>query len=159
MIANFGDFFLPQKSLKMRDVLEKMRECGKLPNLRDFPHDCGMVDTYVLSSFSPVSLVNNHLSNLGLAALFSFSLVCPHPAFLSLSARVSSSSQGMKCNDQTFICRSKSTSKACLQTSEVILFTGFADLLIEDQMSLLKASFMELNVLRLAYRCVQVYCP
>ena len=44
---NFGDFFLPQKSLKMRDVLEKMRECGKLPNLRDFPHDCGMVDTYV----------------------------------------------------------------------------------------------------------------
>ena len=45
---NFGDFFLPQKSLKMRDVLEKMRECGKLPNLRDFPHDCGMVDTYVM---------------------------------------------------------------------------------------------------------------
>ena len=45
---NFGDFFLPQKSLKMRDVLEKMRECGKLPNLRDFPHDCGMVDTYGL---------------------------------------------------------------------------------------------------------------
>ena len=47
IIVNFGDFFLPQKSLKMRDVLEKMRECGKLPNLRDFPHDCGMVDTYV----------------------------------------------------------------------------------------------------------------
>ena len=46
IIVNFGDFFLPQKSLKMRDVLEKMRECGKLPNLRDFPHDCGMVDTY-----------------------------------------------------------------------------------------------------------------
>ena len=48
MIANFGDFFLPQKSLKMRDVLGKMRECGKLPNLRDFPHDCGMVDTYAI---------------------------------------------------------------------------------------------------------------
>ena len=46
IIANFGDYFLPQKSLKMRDVLEKMRECGKLQNLRDFPHDCGMVDTY-----------------------------------------------------------------------------------------------------------------
>ena len=30
----------------MRDVLGKMRECGKVPNLRDFPHDCGMVDTY-----------------------------------------------------------------------------------------------------------------
>ena len=42
----FRRFFLPQKSLKMRDVLEKMRECGKLQNLRDFPHDCGMVDTY-----------------------------------------------------------------------------------------------------------------
>ena len=48
IIVNFGDFFLPQKSLKMRDVLEKMRECGKLTNLRDFPHDCGMVDTYEL---------------------------------------------------------------------------------------------------------------
>ena len=31
---------------KMRDVLEKMRECGKDVKMRDFPHDCGMVDTY-----------------------------------------------------------------------------------------------------------------
>ena len=31
----------------MRDVLAKMRECGKDVNMRDFPHDCGMVDTYV----------------------------------------------------------------------------------------------------------------
>ena len=30
----------------MRDVLEKMRECGKDVKMRDFPHDCGMVDTY-----------------------------------------------------------------------------------------------------------------
>ena len=30
--------------------------------------------------------------------------------------------------------------------------SGFSELLIEDQMALLKASFMELNVLRLAYR-------
>ena len=30
----------------MRDVLEKMRECGKYVKMRDFPHDCGMVDTY-----------------------------------------------------------------------------------------------------------------
>ena len=29
---------------------------------------------------------------------------------------------------------------------------GFSRLMIEDQMALLKASFMELNVLRLAYR-------
>ena len=49
--CEFRRFFLPQKSLKMRDVLEKMRECGKLPNLRDFPHDCGMVDTYALCGF------------------------------------------------------------------------------------------------------------
>ena len=30
----------------MRDVLEKMRECGKDDKMRDFPHNCGMVDTY-----------------------------------------------------------------------------------------------------------------
>ena len=32
----------------MRDVLGKMRECGKYVKMRDFPHDCGMVDTYEL---------------------------------------------------------------------------------------------------------------
>ena len=54
-------FFLPQKSLKMRDVLEKMRECGKLPNLRDFPHDCGMVDTYEMCRpFRPLSIASSH---------------------------------------------------------------------------------------------------
>ena len=30
----------------MRDVLGKMRECGKYIKMRDFPHNCGMVDTY-----------------------------------------------------------------------------------------------------------------
>ena len=30
----------------MRDVLGKMRECGKYLKMRAFPHDCGMVDTY-----------------------------------------------------------------------------------------------------------------
>ena len=30
----------------MRDVLGKMWECGKYIKMRDFPHDCGMVDTY-----------------------------------------------------------------------------------------------------------------
>ena len=30
----------------MRDVLAKMRECGKDVKMRYFPHDCGMVDTY-----------------------------------------------------------------------------------------------------------------
>ena len=29
---------------KMRDVLGKMRECGKYIKMRDFPHNCGMVD-------------------------------------------------------------------------------------------------------------------
>ena len=33
----------------MRDVLGKMRECGKYIKMRDFPHDCGMVDTYELT--------------------------------------------------------------------------------------------------------------
>ena len=34
----------------MRDVLGKMRECGKYIKMRDFPllHDCGMVDTYAI---------------------------------------------------------------------------------------------------------------
>ena len=31
----------------MRDVLAKMRECGTDVKMRDFTHDCGMVDTYV----------------------------------------------------------------------------------------------------------------
>ena len=30
----------------MRDVLGKIRECGKYVKMRDFPYDCGMVDTY-----------------------------------------------------------------------------------------------------------------
>ena len=30
----------------MQDVLAKMRECRKDVKMRDFPHDCGMVDTY-----------------------------------------------------------------------------------------------------------------
>ena len=30
----------------MRDVLTKMRECGKEDKMRDFPHECGTVDTY-----------------------------------------------------------------------------------------------------------------
>ena len=27
---------------------KKMRECGKYVKMRDFPHDCGTVDTYVM---------------------------------------------------------------------------------------------------------------
>ncbi len=34
---------------------------------------------------------------------------------------------------------------------------GFSDLMIEDQMALLKASFMELNVLRLSYRWAHIW--
>ena len=37
----------------MRDVLAKMRECGKDVKMRDFPHDCGMVDTYASSKNRP----------------------------------------------------------------------------------------------------------
>ena len=36
----------------MRDVLGKMRECGKYIKMRDFPHDCGMVDTYAVRVWS-----------------------------------------------------------------------------------------------------------
>ena len=43
---NFRDFFPLEIRPKMRDVLAKMRECGKEVKMRDFPHDCGMVDTY-----------------------------------------------------------------------------------------------------------------
>ena len=35
----------------MRDVLGKMREFGKYINMRDFSHDCGMVDTYGFRTF------------------------------------------------------------------------------------------------------------
>ncbi len=35
----------------MRGVLEKMRECGKYVKMRDFPHDCVMVDTYGNKAF------------------------------------------------------------------------------------------------------------
>ena len=35
----------------MRDVLAKMRECGKEAKMRDFPHDCGTVDTYANAVF------------------------------------------------------------------------------------------------------------
>ena len=45
-------------------------------------------------STPPVSYLSyTHLSILGLAALFFFSLVCPHPAFFSLCAPLSSSSR------------------------------------------------------------------
>ena len=32
----------------MRDVFTKMWECGKYAEMRDFPHDCGTVDTYAV---------------------------------------------------------------------------------------------------------------
>ena len=37
---------------KMRDVLGKMRECAKYVKMRDFPHDCGRVDTYELHTLA-----------------------------------------------------------------------------------------------------------
>ena len=40
----------------MLDVLGKMRECGKYIKMRDFPHDCGMVDTYDI--VVPMSLMS-----------------------------------------------------------------------------------------------------
>ena len=43
----------------MRDVLAKMRECGKDVKMRDFPHDCGMVDTYANSVYDKNSMMDN----------------------------------------------------------------------------------------------------
>ena len=37
----------------MRDDLVKMRECGKKAKMLDFPHDCGMVDTYACVCVRP----------------------------------------------------------------------------------------------------------
>ena len=49
MSAIFSDFSYFEIKPEMRDVLAKMRECGKQAKTRDFPHDCGTVDTYVLN--------------------------------------------------------------------------------------------------------------
>ena len=46
IIAIFSNFCFFEIKPEMWDVLVKMRECGKLPKMRDFPHDCGTVDTY-----------------------------------------------------------------------------------------------------------------
>ena len=46
IIAIFSDFCYFEIKPDMRDVLAKMRECGREAKMRDFPHDCGTVDTY-----------------------------------------------------------------------------------------------------------------
>ena len=40
-----------------------MRECGKYVKMRDFPHDCGMVDTYDLLMIYLLRL-SVHITNL-----------------------------------------------------------------------------------------------
>ena len=52
IIAIFSDFCNFKIKPEMRDVLTKMRECGKYAKMRDYPHDCGTVDTYELSRSS-----------------------------------------------------------------------------------------------------------
>ena len=47
---NLLRFFCFDIKPEMRDVLGKMRECGKYAKMLDFPHDCGTcgaVDTYM----------------------------------------------------------------------------------------------------------------
>ena len=41
----------------MRDVLGKMRKCGKYVKMRDFPHDFGMVGTYAFQNSLTLFLV------------------------------------------------------------------------------------------------------
>ena len=46
---NYGDFqgiLTSEIKQKMRDVFTKMQEWGNEGKMPDFPHDCGMVDTY-----------------------------------------------------------------------------------------------------------------
>ena len=43
---DFRDFFSSQNYAKNAGRSSKMRECGKVAKMRDFPHECGMVDTY-----------------------------------------------------------------------------------------------------------------
>ena len=65
---------------KMRDVLEKMRECGKDVKMRDFPHDCGMVDTYglplLLQSFKHDAILDAESEIGTLTMLVSFWVLC-----------------------------------------------------------------------------------
>ena len=76
----------------MRDVLAKMRECGKLAKMLDFLHDCGTVDTYdigphnelylqfeVLLITSPVH-DNIHCSVANLRTLHHSPTLCTTPA-------------------------------------------------------------------------------
>ena len=47
IISIFSDFCRFEIMPEMRDVLAEIRACGKYAQMRDFPHDCGTVDTYV----------------------------------------------------------------------------------------------------------------
>ena len=50
--------FVSQNKAEKRDVLGKMRECEKYVKRRDFPHDCGTVDTYEVRMLTkPQSLI------------------------------------------------------------------------------------------------------
>ena len=45
--------FVSQNKGKNAGRSRKMRECGKEAKMRDFPHDCGMVDTYDIGEIYP----------------------------------------------------------------------------------------------------------
>ena len=64
----FSDFCYFEIKPEMRDVLAKMQECGKQAKMRDFPHNCGTVDTYVFSIVSVMRLTS--WVNLGCLTLF-----------------------------------------------------------------------------------------
>ena len=53
IVAIFREFDFSEIKLNMRDVCAKMREFGKKDEMRDFPHDYGMVDTYEKSVCKP----------------------------------------------------------------------------------------------------------
>ena len=45
IIVISSEFDFSDIKQKMRDVFVKMGECGNEDKMRDFAHDCGMVDT------------------------------------------------------------------------------------------------------------------
>ena len=61
----------------MRDVLGKMRECGKDIKMRDFPHDGWMVDAYILTGLMTGHVFMRNKNVQMNLALQVFNDVCP----------------------------------------------------------------------------------
>ena len=65
--AIFSDFSYFEIKPEIRDVLAKMREISKM---RDFPHDCGTVATYCITTIFRVEEIFAIFANLDFARNF-----------------------------------------------------------------------------------------